>query len=239
MASIASPLKCGKENSCDERIVIDLDPLPSTPKTEENKPLKMQQDGLVTLHNCSLEDDGLSKGSHSPDDKKMLNKLELVTVENKHDSPEDGVAFVKQTSPHVDEQKTRKLKRYQSIEMHEVVLLDDSPKKSRTSSDSEDKDVKTGELIYGVLEEGNGPQMEISTKDQKIVDDNKSHNHIGNMDSKKYQNGVRTDANILLSNETEVTTVGGVELPLKDVGNALQLLEFCAAFGKVIILSVC
>lgn len=40
-------------------------------------------------------------------------------------------------------------------------------------------------------------------------------------------------ADITLPLGNEITTIGDVKLPLKDVGNALQLLEFCAAFGEV------
>ena len=40
-------------------------------------------------------------------------------------------------------------------------------------------------------------------------------------------------ADIALPLGTELLSIGNAELPQKDVGNALQFLEFCAAFGKV------
>ncbi|PWA49071.1 DDT domain, subgroup [Artemisia annua] len=32
----------------------------------------------------------------------------------------------------------------------------------------------------------------------------------------------------------ELVTIAGVDLPKEDVGNALQLLEFCYTFGKIV-----
>lgn len=40
-------------------------------------------------------------------------------------------------------------------------------------------------------------------------------------------------ADIPLPLGTELLNIGNVELPPKDIGSALQFLEFCAAFGKV------
>ena len=38
---------------------------------------------------------------------------------------------------------------------------------------------------------------------------------------------------ILLPPDKELKEIFGIEVPSKDVGNALQLLEFCKVFGKV------
>ena len=40
------------------------------------------------------------------------------------------------------------------------------------------------------------------------------------------------DTSIPLPQGTELTTVAGIDLPLDDVGHALQFLEFCAAFEE-------
>ncbi|KAJ6406197.1 hypothetical protein OIU84_009843 [Salix udensis] len=42
------------------------------------------------------------------------------------------------------------------------------------------------------------------------------------------------DVDIQLPQGTCLTAVAGIELPPEDVGNALQFLEFCASFGKVL-----
>lgn len=31
---------------------------------------------------------------------------------------------------------------------------------------------------------------------------------------------------------TDLTSVAGIDVPAEDVGNALELLEFCSVFGK-------
>ncbi|PSS30575.1 Cell division cycle-associated 7-like protein [Actinidia chinensis var. chinensis] len=42
------------------------------------------------------------------------------------------------------------------------------------------------------------------------------------------------DTSIPLPQGTELTTVAGIDLPLDDVGHALQFLEFCAAFEEIL-----
>ncbi|KAJ6434900.1 hypothetical protein OIU84_000193 [Salix udensis] len=42
------------------------------------------------------------------------------------------------------------------------------------------------------------------------------------------------DVDIQLPQGTCLTAVAGIELPPENVGNALQFLEFCASFGKVL-----
>ncbi|KAL6348396.1 hypothetical protein AAG906_005704 [Vitis piasezkii] len=43
------------------------------------------------------------------------------------------------------------------------------------------------------------------------------------------------DVDVQFPQDTRLTTVTGIELPPEDVGDALQFLEFCAAFGKDLI----
>ena len=43
------------------------------------------------------------------------------------------------------------------------------------------------------------------------------------------------DVDVQFPQDTWLTTVTGIELPPEDVGDALQFLEFCAAFGKDLI----
>lgn len=45
---------------------------------------------------------------------------------------------------------------------------------------------------------------------------------------------IKVDVDPPLPPGTILTTVAGIELPPEDIGHALQFLEFCAAFGKVI-----
>ena len=45
---------------------------------------------------------------------------------------------------------------------------------------------------------------------------------------------VATEVDIPLPKGSVLTTVWGIELSHEDIGHALQFLEFCAAFGKVI-----
>lgn len=226
-----------------------MDSLPSTPNPVENKPKKMKQEGLGNLQDGNLEDDDLSKGSPCPDEKKPK-KIKQGTLKKIHAGQEDGVAFLKQTSTHADEQTTKKLKHKELMEMHGGALLEGSAKKPRTSNENENKVEKTNEISM---------KDPFRNKKKNAERENKTHSDVDKVDSKKNQNdgaqhkmvieshkdkrnGLQfqsrdLDADILLRDETELT-VAGIELPLKDVGNALQLLEFCAAFGKVIIFFV-
>ena len=41
------------------------------------------------------------------------------------------------------------------------------------------------------------------------------------------------DVAIQLPQGTELTNLAGIDMPSGDIGNALQLLEFCETFGEV------
>lgn len=222
----------------------------------ENNPKKMKQEEFGKIQDGNLEDDGLSKCRPCPDEKPPK-KIKHGALK-KQAGQEDGADFLKERStPHADKKIKKKLKRKGLNEMHDgsisdSALLEGSPKKPRISNESKNKNGK----VDGVLDEGEGSKTRVSMKvpldpfrnKKKNTDrDNKTQkgtkelgkahkmvveSHKDNKKGLQFESK-DLDADILLPNGFELTTVADIELPLKDVGNALQFLEFCAAFGKV------
>lgn len=48
-----------------------------------------------------------------------------------------------------------------------------------------------------------------------------------------------SDAEVVLPQGTSLNHIDGIDLPVEDVGHALQFLEFCEVFGEVNLSSVC
>ncbi|KAD4888407.1 hypothetical protein R6Q59_034566 [Mikania micrantha] len=73
-------------------------------------------------------------------------------------------------------------------------------------------------------------------KENTIIHDRSENQHLeDNQSSKVKQNTSNLfHAVIPLPAGTELVTVAGIDVPKEDVGNALQLLEFCCTFGKIL-----
>lgn len=207
----------GKENLFDGRVDMNLES--STPKAKE---LKDMQCG-------TLENDSLSKCRPCPD--KKFKKIKQGTSKTVHASQKDAAA----------------LKGCSSGSSHEC------PNKSPVSKICNHDDAKPTEMV-GDLKVGDGFTMEVSTEAPAESFRNKKRNAAEDIEKPNNKKTKKQDicgasikdnknrlqsrsrdvcVDIPLPQGTELIAIGEVELPPEDVGNALQFLEFCTAFGKV------
>ncbi|KAK9066908.1 hypothetical protein SSX86_014232 [Deinandra increscens subsp. villosa] len=77
-------------------------------------------------------------------------------------------------------------------------------------------------------------KIEGNEKENNTIHD--ANQHLEDNQSLKVQGNTSNlfQAVIPLPAGTELVTVAGVDIPKEDVGNALQLLEFCSTFGKIL-----
>ncbi|KAM7524196.1 hypothetical protein LguiA_014098 [Lonicera macranthoides] len=216
-AVIASPRKRGKENLFDGNLDTNLNPL--VPKSVEGKQKKMKQEGL----------------------------------KKKPTGNRDNGALSVETSPHPNEKKTKKMKREELKGMDNgddnALLKEASPKKPRISIEIYNREMNTNGKVDVDLQEENDSDTKIPNNNR----DNQMGKDLEGLDGTENQNdgahcktmveslkvigsalefvnkGIEADP---LPQGKELSTVAGADLPPKDVGNALQFLEFCATFGK-------
>ncbi|XP_074376183.1 uncharacterized protein LOC141717863 isoform X2 [Apium graveolens] len=216
---IASPRMKGKENLFDGRVDMNLESL---------TPSKLKE--LKTMQGETLENDSLSNCRLCPDEKSKKTKQGTL----KTDGGQEDAAALKVCSS--------------------GSLLDYSPKKFLVSKVLYDNDAKPKEKV-GDLKVGDGCTTKVSTEAPAESFKNKKRNAVEDIikpDNKKAKKQVVGGASIMdnknrlqsrsldvfvdipLPQGMELTTIGEVELPPEDVGNALQFLEFCATFGKTL-----
>ncbi|KAK1357518.1 Zinc-finger domain of monoamine-oxidase A repressor R1 [Heracleum sosnowskyi] len=220
---IASPRMKGKENLVDGRADMNLESL--TPS--KSKELKKMQ-------GVTLENDSLSKCRTCPNKK---------SKKTKQGTSKPVLAGQKEAAA---------LKGCSS-----GASLENRFNKSRVLTMSNHIDEKPNGKVDD-LKVGDGCTMNVSTEVQAEAFRNKKRNadedieEPANKKTKKQEKqdigGAYIKGNIKgsrswsrdvgfdipLPHGTELITIGDVELPPEDVGNALQFLEFCAAFGKTL-----
>lgn len=166
--------------------------------------------------------------------------------ENSFDRDCDSNLNSQNLSRTLNKEKSKKMKREGLKEIPNINGDDDvslrmkSPKKPKVSEEiSEKEKFKVSEEVSGI-EKPKG-------KGEKNGDD------LGNLEGVKALNWVKNGnvgsnlevvsescsvnkciTEVLLPQSATLTTVAGAEIPPEDVGHALQFLEFCAAFGKVL-----
>ncbi|KAI3777276.1 hypothetical protein L1987_47075 [Smallanthus sonchifolius] len=98
------------------------------------------------------------------------------------------------------------------------------------------KEIVGGDVINGLFSKVNGVQQpENEVKEHVIHDQNATQHLEDNQCLKVKKNALNLfEAVIPLPKGIELVTIAGVDLPKEDAGNALQLLEFSATFGKVL-----
>ncbi|XP_075633014.1 uncharacterized protein LOC142605499 isoform X1 [Castanea sativa] len=180
--------------------------------------------------------------------------------ENSFDGKTDANLNSQISTPNTVEKKSKKTKREELKEISNGSMNDDalpkksSPKKPKVSEVSK-KEAKTNRKDNGVISKKNNSKTHVSRdkkeeKDGRTQKDGGASSAVGNDNAranpKKVPVKCKVDnCTIILENKeyevdiplpqgASLMTVADIDLPPEDVGHALQFLEFCASFGKVI-----
>ncbi|KAK3033855.1 hypothetical protein RJ639_034273 [Escallonia herrerae] len=198
---------------------------------EKKKPKKTKHAKLEEMQNGN-KDNGASwerNGLHT--DKKRTKKAKQEECKEMHNGEGDDVPLLEE----VGHKKPRVSNEIYNKEMGSNVKVDGSLQ--------EEKGSKTG-LSNKVFLDPSGNEKRkdrdvIAPKDVKVLYSQKNQHgelHKMAMQPCENRNSLNFESKDLVANPiaqgTELTAVAGIDLPLEDVGNALQFLEFCAAFGK-------
>ncbi|CDP02794.1 unnamed protein product [Coffea canephora] len=199
----------------------------------EKKPKKMAVEGSNGKQDGNILKDGTIKEPINPEEKK-LKKLKQDKLKEMHNGNKNDNAFVRRTSPRSHQISNGTSKKVA---------------KSKNDSDSPEMmqcDAKVS--VQGFAESTNKKERkaeDVIGSEVLASDDRKNNNHHGthagtvletlHIDTKdqRFQNS-DMDSGIVLPHGTELTSVHDIQIPPEDVGKALQFLEFCAVFGKVL-----
>ncbi|KAJ0526466.1 putative transcription factor C2H2 family [Helianthus annuus] len=211
-----SPKKPGKENLFDGKTDLNANPIVSAPSPVEKKPKKVKRKGLEV----------------KPDDIGVNNVTETETTNT------------------LNEKNHKKLKSNGSTEIVEGNAVEKKPKNVKRKGPevkpdgSVVNDVSETEINHAINEK---KQKKLKTDgSKKTVDGNEvkesniSHDQHANQHSEDNQCLVKKKTSnffesvIPLPAGTELVTVAGVDLSKEDAGNALQFLEFCSTFAKIL-----
>ncbi|XVE77423.1 hypothetical protein DITRI_Ditri13aG0061300 [Diplodiscus trichospermus] len=209
---VTSPRKLGKENSfdgdCDSvAISQNLISLPNEKKCE-----KMKREGLKELRNENGDHEASLKETVPENCETLEEVLEKKVKENEKDF---GCISDKNNS------KTD-------------VQLDvpSSPSKGKETKCAKRK--KAGDF----MEEKNSKRQDLESDTSSVTEKKNSVKTKDPGGLNGFENGTTgvklKPAVEPLPQGTSLITVAGIDMPPKDVGHALQFLEFCAAFGEVL-----
>ncbi|KAK3035233.1 hypothetical protein RJ639_033867 [Escallonia herrerae] len=199
---------------------------------EKKKSMKTKHEKLEEMQSGN-NDNGASWERNGPHtDKTRTKKAKREECKEMHNGEGDDVPPLEEVSP----KKPRVSYEIYNKEVGSNVKVD---------SLQEEKGSKTGLSNKVSLDpSGNEKRKDrdvIAHKDVKVLYSQKNQHgerHKLAMQPCKNRNSLNFESKDLEANPipqgTELTAVAGIDLPLEDVGNALQFLEFCAAFGKIL-----
>ncbi|XP_022759236.1 uncharacterized protein LOC111305737 isoform X2 [Durio zibethinus] len=203
---------------------------PKKPKTLKEAPKKKVK-GNEKDYGC-LSDKNNSKSEVQTDDSSSASNEETKCAKNKKAGVSSGVKILeiskKRESTTSDEESRKKLK---SKEKSEGAFVGEKNSKRQVLESNTISPVKKKK--NGVKGEDPGGLNDF--ENENTSDELKSA--INPCTDKKFTAQLfdkKFDMDIQLPQGTTLITVAGVDLPPKDVGHALQFLEFCAAFGEVL-----
>ncbi|KAK6927970.1 Zinc-finger domain of monoamine-oxidase A repressor R1, partial [Dillenia turbinata] len=253
----------GKADRNDETMLAgnDGETIPHCKKYEGNeKPKKAKREGLKKMHEVNGNSDVILKSTMPKKAKISKGASKLEGKADKNDETmlagNDGET-IPYCKKYEGNEKPKKAKREGLKEMHEVngngdvILKNTMPKKAKISkgaSKLEGKADKNDETMLAGNDGETIPHCKKYEGDRKVLGDAVPNGVCnGNAEVKKkaaiksctskdtvtVQNKVVCEE-IQLPQGAELTAVGGVDVPTEDVGHALQLLEFCLTFGKVL-----
>ncbi|KAI3665519.1 hypothetical protein L6452_44146 [Arctium lappa] len=217
-----SPKKLGKENIFDGKTYSNV--IPPVLSPVEEKPNKKKRKVLKVLQDVN----GVNGASP--------NKTSTTHHDLKHEglTQTHNATVLQETSCHSDKKKLKKIKAEGSKE--------GSPAKSQVSKGYPKHGI-SNEKLDGVQQEEKAFKKNKVHKDTKALDSRSDQNTKKCVNAKKCHqakndasnlDGKYLEAVIPLPTGSELVTIAGVDIPKEDAGNALQFLEFCAAFGKIL-----
>ncbi|GMI85479.1 hypothetical protein HRI_002217200 [Hibiscus trionum] len=252
-STATSPRMLGKENSfdgdCDSK-VSSQNLISSLP--DEKKSKKMNREGLKELYNGNGDhEDSLNKTC--PKKPKTSKEASNKTMKGNGCLSDEKLlkteVLIDDSSSPSKEQETNCAKNKKAEVSNGVKVVGITKRrKSTTSDEGSRKKLKSKENFVGgeknlkkQVPESNtvAPVKEnncsVKSEDSGVSDGIENDNTSGKLQSVvRPSKDRKLDIDIQLPQGTSLITVAGVDLPPNDVGDALQFLEFCAAFGEVL-----
>ncbi|XP_062106323.1 uncharacterized protein LOC133817742 [Humulus lupulus] len=251
---VVSPTKLGKENSFDGNADANLGPINLAPISSEKKSKKTKREGLKEIGNadkvagdCSTQSSPKrSKVSAKKSEKKIKTiKDNCVTMETKSTkkrvSDEVSLQSIK---PEDDGNKNNDVKGKEKMSVKKIktgkddcVLVGKKSSKKRALDEVSLQPIKpedAGKNDVGIAQDAgvlnSSKDMNVKAKIRKTKVSEQS------LEIKKCATNLEQAEveDVPLPQGTLLTTVWGFELSPEDVGHALQFLEFCLTFGKVL-----
>ncbi|KAH6831371.1 hypothetical protein C2S53_014544 [Perilla frutescens var. hirtella] len=249
-----SPRKRGKENSFDGKVDANL-PHDIDMKSKKVKEFRMggkddgtsisqsphkrklEQEAHAEMHDYNKKLGAEDTGSCGTKKSKQMKRVRSYELEDKNDDDE----ILKEKSVNDGEKKPKKsrkdeLKNDTSKRGDITLARRTSPRKLVVSSKISNQEAK---LNVGVdPNENMNYRITVTRKDpvNPLENDTIKEDEIitANAQVVLKQNNADLPPNIPLPLGTELNNVAGIDVSTEDVGDALQFLEFCAAFGKIL-----
>ncbi|XP_057809572.1 uncharacterized protein LOC131023930 [Salvia miltiorrhiza] len=224
-----SPRKRGKENSFDGKVDANL-PIDTDKNSKKVKKVhkgnkddqspdkrKLEHEAFAEMYDRNKKHEAEGTGSCGAEKSKQIKRGRSYELENKKDDGE----ILKEKSVNDVEKKPKKSKKgleKDDSEKSDIALARrTSPRKLAVTQKISDQEAK---LNVGVNpKEINITGDEINSANTLVV-------------LKQHSANIFPDIPMPLG--TELNNVAGIDVSTEDVGNALQFLEFCAAFGKIL-----
>ncbi|KAL3525440.1 hypothetical protein ACH5RR_013812 [Cinchona calisaya] len=193
----------------------------TSPSGGEEKPTKMQVEGSNDKVDGNIVKGCVMKESILNHEEKKLKKLKQVQLKEVHNGSKDDNAFVRRTSP-----RKHQISNGTSI-IDVESKIDVAPRERKVSKAK----VSMEDFLEPIKKDKRKEEADVINTQNALSDDGKNNdNEI--QAGKVSENDI--DADIILPQGAELTSVRDIQIPPEDVGKALQFLEFCAVFGKVL-----
>ncbi|XVF71665.1 hypothetical protein PTKIN_Ptkin12aG0057900 [Pterospermum kingtungense] len=255
-----SPRKLGKENSFDGNCDANVNSQNLTSLSNEKKPKRKKREGLKELcngngeHEASLKKTSLKKT-------KTLNEVSKKRVKgNENDCGRLSDVNKSKIEVQIDDpsnpckgEETKCAKSKKAKVLNGVEISEEIPKKRESTTSGKklkkkqmSKEKHAGNFVQGknskkqVLESNALSPVKEKKDGVKSEDLGVLNGFENDNTSRELKSAIMPCADkkfgidIQLPQGTSLISVAGVDLPPKDVGHALQFLEFCAAFGEVL-----
>ncbi|XP_057973454.1 uncharacterized protein LOC131160792 isoform X2 [Malania oleifera] len=212
---VVSPRKRGKENYFDGNNDLNSQAHNLTRNLDEIKQKRKKQEGEKKMHNGIIDDNALLE-------KKNPKKPRLSIEASKKEVNADGNGC--------DENEEEKKGAIRTDAEVSVSMKNDDSVMPKAPSDPIEKEKceKDNTFFKNVEILDRADIDDAGVKPEKLVNYNKIKNHKEKIANADFEFGIP------LPQSADLTVVAGIELPADDVGDALQFLEFCAAFGKIL-----
>ncbi|XP_038691598.1 uncharacterized protein LOC119989899 isoform X2 [Tripterygium wilfordii] len=261
---VVLPIKRGKENSFDGNSGTNVDSPEKFAITDESRSDKTKRRGLKEISNSSVDDNGALKKSRAKKPKicEDVNKKKVKTSEKDgcelKEKKKSEKQILKAASFDVDHNEDRNRGTCKDADFPIDVENDSGRSELKAAIDS--AQVSEGpncrdQILNGYYNGNAGASLNTTLKpctvlgdasyeDASLIEGIRSDNEEAKqkaaieschfkMSAEEFQNE-KFDAKIQLPQGSRLTIVEDVLLPHEDVGHALQFLEFCSSFGKVL-----